>query len=83
MDKDNQIKCKPANVEVGKAPGFKKVLYQLQGDEPPETWILWKKDLNKKIIPSTLDWDLTFSLLINLTNKAAGTVIYDVFYDFI
>ena len=42
-DKDKQIKCKSANVKVGKAPGFKKVLYQLQGDELPEKWILWKK----------------------------------------
>ena len=41
-DKDNQIKCKPANVKVGKSPQFDNVLYQLLGDKPPEKWILWK-----------------------------------------
>ena len=40
-----------------------------------------KKYLNEKIVTSTPDWDLTFLLLINLTNKAVGTVIYDAFYD--
>ena len=43
-EKDNQIKCKPANFKVGKAPGFKKILYQLQRDKPPVKWLLWKKD---------------------------------------
>ena len=60
--------------------GFEKVLYQLQGDEPPKKWILWKKDVNKKIVTKTPDWKLVFSLLINLTNKAASTVIYNAFF---
>ena len=80
-DKDHQIKCKPANVKVRKLSWFDKVLYQLLGNKPPEKWILWKKDLNNKMFTSTPDWDLVFSLLIDLTNKAAGTVIYDFFYE--
>ena len=79
-EKDNQIKCKPANVKAGKAPGFEKILYQLKGDEPPKKWILWKKDVGKKIVTKTTDWDLIFSSLINLTTKALATVIYDTFY---
>ena len=33
---DKQIKCKPPNVKQRKSAGFEKILYQLQGNEPPE-----------------------------------------------
>ena len=76
-EKDNQIKCKVPTARVGQSVGFKKTLYQLQGDEPPKKWILWKKDVNKKTVTKSPDWELNFSLLIDMTNKAASTVIYD------
>ena len=79
-EKDKQIKCKPPNVRLGKSAGFEKVLYQLLGNEPPEMWILWKKDLNNIIVTSTLDWDLIFPTLLDISDKAAKTVIYDIFY---
>ena len=74
---DLVIKCKPPAARVGKSAGFKKILYQLQGDEQPEKWILWKKDVHEKIVLKNLDWDLIFMSLFDLTNKAASSVIYD------
>ena len=78
--KKHQIKCKPPTVRVGQSAGFKKTLYQLQGDEPPEKWILWKKYVHEKIVTKSPDWELIFSSLIDLTNKAASTVIYNAFF---
>ena len=80
-EKDKQIKCKPPNIRLGKSAGFKKVLYQLLGNVPPEKWILWKKDLNNKLFTSTPDWYLTFVSLLDLSDKSAKTVIYDAFYE--
>ena len=79
-EKDHQIKCKPSTARVGQSAGFKKTFYQLQGDEPPKKWILWKKDVNEKIITKSPDWELIFSSLIDLTNKAVSTVIYNAFF---
>ena len=79
-EKDIQIKCKPPNVRLGKSAGFKKILYQLLGNEP-EKWILWKKNLNNKIVTSTPDWDLIFASLLDLSDESAKTVIYDAFYE--
>ena len=77
---DLVIKCKPPAARVGKSAGFEKTLYQLQGDEPPEKWILWKKDVHEKIVTKNPDWDLIFTLLFDLTNKAASSVIHDAFH---
>ena len=37
---DKQIKMKQPAVKQGKSAGFEKVLYILQGNEPPEKFIL-------------------------------------------
>ena len=79
QEKDLVVKCKPPTARVGKFAGFKKTLYWLQGDEPAEKWILWKKDVHEKIVTKFPDWELIFSSLINLTNKSASSVIYDAF----
>ena len=55
---DLVIKCKPPAAKVGKSAGFKKTLYQLQENEPPEKWILWKKYVHKKIVTKNPEWDL-------------------------
>ena len=81
-DKDKQIKCKPPSVKQGKSAGFEKILYQLQGDEPPEKFILWIKDLNDKVVTSKPDWDLIFMSLIDLTDKLANAVIRAALDDF-
>ena len=49
-DVDTLIKQKEPNVQQGQQQGFKKQLYQLQGNEPPEKYILWKIDFKKKIV---------------------------------
>ena len=54
-EKDKQIKCKPPSIKQGKSAGFKKILYQLQGNEPPEKFILWIKDLNNKVFTAKPD----------------------------
>ena len=73
------IKRKPPNVRVGQPAGFEKQLYQLQGDEVPEKWILWKQDFNEKIVTKTPKWDSVYEALIDLTNKSASAAIYDGF----
>ena len=72
---DKQIKMKQPAVKQGKSAGFEKVLYVLQGNEPPEKFILWKKDLHDKVATGKKDWELIMSSLIDLSNKAANTVI--------
>ena len=67
------IKQKAPNVRQGLQQGFEKQLYQLQGDEPPEKYILWKKDFLKKIVTKNPNWDAVFTALIDLTSKAAAT----------
>ena len=74
-EKDKQIKCKPPNVKTGKLAGFERILYQLQGDEVPEKFLLWMRDLYDKVVTNKPDWDLIFASLIDLTNKAANAVI--------
>ena len=73
-DKDKQIKMKQPTAKAGKSAGFEKILYQLQGDEPPEKFILWKKDLNDKVVTNNPDWTLIMTSLIDLTDKAANSV---------
>ena len=72
---DKQIEMKQPTVKQGKSSGFEKVLYVLQGNEPPEKFILWKKDLHDKVVTEKPDWDLIMTPLIDLSNKAANTVI--------
>ena len=72
---DKQIKMKQPAVKQGKSAGFEKVLYVLQGNEPPEKFILWKKDLHNKVVTEKKDWELIMSALIDLSDKAANTVI--------
>ena len=64
---------------MGQLAGFEKLLYQLQGDEVPKKWILWKKDFYKKIVTKNSNWDSIFLVLIDLTNKSVSMVIHDVF----
>ena len=52
---DHMIKQKALNVQQGQPQGFEKLLFQLQGDEVPEKWILWKKDFKKKIVLKNLN----------------------------
>ena len=59
-EKDHQIKYKPPTARVGQSAGFKKTLYQLQRDELPEKWILWEKDVHKKIVTKSPGWKLIF-----------------------
>lgn len=72
---DKQIKMKQPAVKQGRSAGFEKVMYVLQGNEPPEKFILWKKDLHDKVVTLKPDWDLIMVSLIDLSNKAANTVI--------
>ena len=72
---DKQIKMKQPAVKQGKSAGFEKVLYVLQGNKPPEKFILWKKDLHDKVTTLKPDWDLIMVSLIDLRDKAANTVI--------
>ena len=78
---DHMIKQKAPNVRQGQQQGFEKLLFQLQGDEVPEKWILWKKDFKKKIVTKRPNWDSVFSAFIDLTSKAASMVIHDVFQE--
>ena len=79
---DKQIKMKQPAVKQGKSAGFEKVLYILQGNEPPEKFILWKKDLHDKVVTTKPDWDLIMTALIDLSNKAANTVIQTTLEEF-
>ena len=73
---DKQIKMKQPAVKQGKSARFEKVLYVLQGNKPPEKFILWKKDLHDKVVTGkNPDWDLIMTSLIDLSDKAANTVI--------
>ena len=47
---EHVIKCKLPTAQVGKSCGFQKTLYQLQGDEILEKWILWKNFFHEKIV---------------------------------
>ena len=78
---DHVIKCKPPSARDGESAGFEKTLYQLEGDEIPEKWILWKKNFNEKIVTKKPAWDLVITLLLNLTNKAASSVIHDAYHE--
>ena len=78
---ENVIKCKPPTARVGKLSGFEKTLYQLQGDEVPKKWILWKKDFNEKIVTKKPEWDLVITLLLDLTNKVASSVIHNAYQE--
>ena len=65
-------------MKAGKSAGFKKILYQLHGDEPLEKFVIWVKDVNNKVdkvVTTKSDWELIFSSLIDLSNKAANAVI--------
>ena len=42
--------------------------------------IIWKKDFNEKIVTKKPDWDLIISSLLDLTNKAASSVIHDAYH---
>ena len=72
------VKCKPPTAKAGKYAGFKKTLYQLMGNEPPEKYILWVKDVVLgKVVTNTSkpDWDLVWVSLVDLTNKAANHMV--------
>ena len=60
---------------------LRETLYQLQGDEVPGKWILWKKDVHEKIVTKTPEWDLIFTSLFDLTNKAVSSVIHDAYHE--
>ena len=78
---DHQIKQKAPNVRQGQTQGFDKMLFQLQGDEVPEKYILWKKDFKKKIVLKKPNWDAIFAAFVDLTTKAASMVIHEVFQE--
>ena len=78
---DRVIKCKPPTAQVGKSAGFEKTLYQLQGNEVPEEWILWKKDVHEKIMNKIPEWDLIFTSLFDLTNEVASSVIHNAYHE--
>ena len=78
---DHVIKRKPANVRVGQSAGFEKMLYQLQGDETPKKFIIWKKDFQEKIVENNPNWDSIFAALVDLTTKSASIVIHEVFHE--
>ena len=80
-DEDHVIKRKPASVGVGQVAGFEKTFFQLQGDEKPEKFILWKQDFNTKIVTKNPHWDTIWPALLDLTAKSASTTIYDVFHE--
>ena len=81
-EKGNQIKCKPPNVKAGKSAGFEKILYQLQGYQLPEKFVIWVKDVKDKVVTLKHDWELIFSSLIDLSTKAANAVIRAALNDF-
>ena len=74
------IKYKPPNVQLGQLAGFEKMLYQLQGDEVLEKWILWKNFFDERIVTINLNWDLIMTALIDLTNKAVSSVIHNSYH---
>ena len=76
---DHQIKQKAPNVRQGQTQGFDKMLFQLQGDESPEKYILWKKDFKKKIVLKKPDYNAVFTAFVDLTAKVASMVIHEVF----
>ena len=76
---DHQIKQKAPNVRQGQTQGFDKMLFQLQGDESPEKYILWKEDFKKKIVLKKPDYNAVFMAFVDLTAKAASMVIHEVF----
>ena len=78
---DTLIKQKAPNVRQGQQQGFEKQLYQLQGNEPPEKFILWKMDFKKKIVMKKPNFDAVFTALIDLTSKEAAMVINDVYQE--
>ena len=44
-------------------------------------WILWKKDVHEKIVTKDPEWDLIFTLLFDLTNKATSSVIHEAYHE--
>lgn len=80
-EEDHVIKRKPANVGVGQVAGFEKQFFQLQRDEKPEKFILWKQDFATKIVTKIPDWDSIWLAMLDLTSKSASTTIYDVFHE--
>ena len=69
-------------MKAGKSTGFEKILYQVHGDEPPEEFVIWVKDVNDKVVTSKPDWELIFSSLIVLSNKASNAGIHAALTDF-
>ena len=69
-------------MKSSKSAGFEKILYQLQGDELSEKFVTLVKDVNNKVVPSKPDWELIFSSLIVLSDKAANAVIRAALNDF-
>ena len=80
-DVDTLIKQKAPNVRQGQQQGFEKQLYQLQGNEPPQKYILWKIEFKKKIVLKKPNYDAVFTALIDLTSKEAAMVINDVYQE--
>ena len=80
-EEDHVIKRKPASVGVGQVAGFEKTFFQLQGDEKPEKFILWKQDITTKIVTKNPDWDSIWPAMLDLTAKSASTTVYDVFHE--
>ena len=71
---DKQIKMKQPAVKQGKSAGFEKILYILQGNKPPEKFILWKKDLHDKVVTGkNPDWNLIMTSLIDLNRSEEHT----------
>ena len=83
-DIDAVIKCKPPTAKADKSAGFKKTLYQLKGDEPPEKFVLWVKAMYNKVVTNAakLDWELVFTSLVDLSNKTANAIIRTTLNEF-
>ena len=74
---DTQIKLKAPSAKQGISAGFDKYLFQLDGNEPPEKFILWCRDIDDKLVGSGKpNWDLVFDSLIDLTHDQANAVIW-------
>ena len=50
-------------------------------NEPPEKYILWKKDLLTKIVTKNPNWGAVHAALIDLTSKEAALTILDVYQE--
>ena len=49
-DKDTTVKSKPPTVKKGKSQSFEDTIYLISGNEPPEKFLYWLKDVTDKLV---------------------------------